>query len=146
MKISRKNENPFLPKVFTPKTATFGKNRFLKSLVCTRKTVILAILSLLGAFCTPKSRLQNAPTPDPGHPHAPNFHGTPQPPFPTSRAILGAIAGVAREKSAKNVISVGHPHPWPNVPRCAEKHKNRDLLFFPFGQSFWKFQGTLGMV
>ena len=127
-KFSQKIENPFLPKVFTPKTATFGKNRFLKFLVCTPHFPKNPFLSLSNAFCTSKSGLQNALTPDQGHPYAPNFHGTPQPPFPTSRAILGAIGGVAREKSAKNVISVGYPHPWPNVPRgCQKSQKSRYL-------------------
>ena len=50
----------------------------------------------------PKSRLCGSLAPDPGHPRAPNFHGTPQPPFPAPRASLVAIGALAREKIPKN--------------------------------------------
>ena len=119
----------------------FHRRRFFPE-----KPSFFAVLSLLNTLSTSKSGLQSGLTPDHMHPHAPNFHGSPQPPFPGSRAIFGAIAALAREKSTKNTFSVVHPPPlakslffMPKTTKIAISRKSLDRIIL-------KFQGALVMI
>ena len=89
-----------------------------------RKIVIFDVLSLLGAPSTPKSGLQNAPTPDPGHPHAPNFHATPPTTIPHLPCNFGGDCGPSeREIREKRDFGRAPPPLAGGAPRVPKNTK-----------------------
>ena len=128
----RKNRKSVLAKSFQTQKDDFWQKPifeiFGRPPTFFRKTVIFGSFCVSDALRTPKSRFQSAAAPDQLHPPRPKFRGAPESSFPGSRESLGPIAAVAREKSRKNAIFTGYPHPYQKVPKSSKIAISQKLL------------------
>ena len=120
---SKKHGKSVLAKSFRLPKVSFWRERifefFHRRRFFPEKPSFLTNPSFLVDLSTSKSEFQNSLTPDPWHPHAPKFNGSPGRSFPGSRAIFGAIAALQREKSTKNRFFIASPRQAPPLAKTA---------------------------